>query len=33
MKNVGANIVEQTMTYSVPLYLLWRLDAYLKADA
>lgn len=29
MKNVGANMTEETLTYSVPLYLLWKLDRYL----
>ena len=30
MKNVGENSVENTKTYSVPLYLIWRLKEYLK---
>ena len=30
MKNVGSNMVEETKTYSVPLYLVWRVKAYLK---
>ena len=30
MKNVGENIVENTRTYSVPLYMIWRLKDYLK---
>lgn len=30
MKNVGKNDVEGTETYSVPLYLIWRLQEYLK---
>lgn len=29
MKNVGTNMTEETLTYSVPLYLLWKLDWYL----
>lgn len=29
MKNVGNHMVENTMTYSVPLYLIWTLDRYL----
>lgn len=29
MKNVGNNMTEETFTYSVPLYLLWKLDRYL----
>lgn len=29
MKNVGDNIVEQTGTYSLPLYLIWKLKKYL----
>lgn len=29
MKNVGLNQVESTTTYSIPLYLSWRLPAYL----
>lgn len=30
MKNVGENLVESTKTYSVPLYIIWRLKDYLK---
>lgn len=30
MKNVGENIVEETRTYSVPLYLVWALERYLE---
>ena len=30
MKNVGDNKVENTKTYSVPLYLIWRVKQYLK---
>ena len=30
MKNVGKNLVESTNTYSVPLYIIWRLKDYLK---
>ena len=30
MKNIGDNMVEETKTYSVPLYLIWRLKEYLK---
>lgn len=30
MKNVGDHDVEGTMTYSVPLYLIWKLKSYLK---
>ncbi len=29
MKNVGDHIVEETLTYSVPLYLIWRVKDYL----
>ncbi|MDD6035002.1 MAG: AAA family ATPase [Lachnospiraceae bacterium] len=32
MKNVGNNDVEHTKTYSVPLYLIWRIKEYLKQD-
>lgn len=30
MKNVGDNDVENTKTYSVPLYIIWRVKEYLK---
>lgn len=30
MKNIGDNLVEETKTYSVPLYLIWRLKEYLS---
>lgn len=30
MKNVGTNMAEETLTYSVPLYLLWKRDRYLS---
>lgn len=30
MKNVGEHEVEKTKTYSVPLYLIWRIKEYLK---
>lgn len=30
MKNVGSHEVEETKTYSVPLYLLWTIKAYLQ---
>lgn len=30
MKNVGDNMVENTHTYSVPLYLVWRVRDYLE---
>lgn len=30
MKNVGMNIVEDTMTYSVPLYLIWMIKKYMN---
>lgn len=30
MKNAGDHDVEGTMTYSVPLYLIWKLKSYLK---
>ena len=30
MKNIGDNIVEGVKTYSVPLYMIWRLKDYLK---
>lgn len=29
MKNVGCNRAGETLTYSLPLYLLWKLDRYL----
>lgn len=32
LKNVGDNIVEDTKTYSVPLYLIWRIKDYLKIN-
>ena len=32
MKNVGENSVEGTLTYSIPLYLLWGLDRYLDVE-
>ena len=32
MKNVGVNYAEDTLTYSLPLYLLWDLKAYLNID-
>lgn len=32
MKNVGNHMVEETLTYSVPLYLLWRVKEYLKDE-
>ena len=32
MKNVGINNVGETVTCSVPLYLLWRLGKYLKEN-
>ena len=32
MKNVGDNKVEATKTYSVPLYMIWRLKEYLQAS-
>lgn len=33
MKNVGDNMAEETLTYSIPLYLLWKLDRYLETEA
>ncbi len=30
MKNAGENPVEETLTYSVPLYLVWKVKEYLK---
>lgn len=33
MKNVGDNLVERTKTYSVPLYMIWRLKDYLKYES
>lgn len=30
MKNVGTNRVENTVTYSIPLYLIWKLEEYLE---
>lgn len=32
MKNVGKNQVGETVTYSVPLYLIWLLEKYLKEE-
>ncbi len=32
MKNVGENRTEETITYSIPLYLIWKLEQYLKFD-
>lgn len=32
MKNIGEHFVEQTYTYSLPLYLLWRMQVYLDAE-
>ena len=32
MKNVGDNMVEKTFTYSVPLYMIWKLERYLESD-
>lgn len=32
MKNVGDNMTEETHTYSLPLYLLWRMDWYLEIN-
>ncbi|HBN56749.1 MAG TPA: ATPase, partial [Lachnospiraceae bacterium] len=32
MKNVGENLVEQTRTYSVPLYMIWALSRYLDEE-
>lgn len=30
MKNVGEHKVENTLTYSIPLYMLWKLEHYLE---
>ncbi|MCC8113547.1 MAG: ATP-binding protein [Bacteroidales bacterium] len=30
MKNVGSNLVEDTLTYSLPLYLIWHFQKYLN---
>lgn len=30
MKNVGENRTEETITYSIPLYLIWKLERYLE---
>ena len=30
VKNIGENLVEQTKTYSVPLYMAWALDKFLS---
>ena len=30
MKNMGINNVENTKTFSIPLYLIWMLETYLK---
>lgn len=32
MKNIGEHFVERTYTYSLPLYLLWRMNVYLGAE-
>lgn len=32
MKNVGDHMMEETLTYSIPLYLLWKLERYLGAE-
>lgn len=32
MKNVGEHRVENTLTYSVPLYLIWKLERYLQIE-
>lgn len=32
MKNVGDNMTEETHTYSLPLYLLWKMDWYLEIN-
>lgn len=32
LKNVGCNVVERTKTYSVPLYLIWRLGEYFQQE-
>lgn len=31
MKNVGNHKVENTLTYSVPLYMIWKLEHYLES--
>ncbi|MCM1126901.1 MAG: DUF4143 domain-containing protein [Lachnospiraceae bacterium] len=33
MKNVGDNMTEKTHTYSLPLYLLWKLERYLEEES
>ena len=30
LKNIGVNDVENTKTYSLPLYLIWQIKKYLK---
>lgn len=32
MKNVGEHQVENTKTYSIPLYLVWKMDEYLDSE-
>lgn len=32
MKNIGDNMVEETLTYNIPLYMLWKLDRYLDNE-
>lgn len=31
MKNAGHNSVEETLTYSIPLYMIWRLQEYIES--
>ena len=32
LKNIGVNMTGETITYSVPLYMIWNLDKYLKNE-
>lgn len=32
MNNIGENYVEGTQTFSLPLYMIWKLDGYLNED-
>lgn len=32
MKNIGVNVVEKTQTYSIPLYLIWMCQKYLREE-
>jgi hypothetical protein len=32
MKNVGEHMILDTRTYSIPLYLMWKLDQYIALE-